>query len=121
MNAYKVKLEVFEGPLDLLMHLGEKSNKYYDIPIAIITKQYLDYLEQMQEFNVEIASDFTDGCNFYYKLNQEYCCHGWLELKAKRKRIRQELVDKLIEYRKFKEVSSQLETLADKRLTIFIS
>ena len=59
MSDYKIKLEVFEGPLDLLMHLIEKHQlDIYDIPIAVITEQYLDYIRQMEEFNVEIASSF---------------------------------------------------------------
>ena len=59
MEAYKIKLDAFEGPLDLLMHLIEKNKiNIYDIPIAEITEQYMGYLEQFQEFNIEIASGF---------------------------------------------------------------
>ena len=58
-SAYSVKVPVFEGPLDLLLHLI-KENKLdiYDIPISVITKQYLAYLEIMTELNLEIASEF---------------------------------------------------------------
>ena len=116
MNAYKVKLEVFEGPLDLLMHLIEKSQiNIYDIPIAIITKQYLDYLEQMQEFNVEIASDFLLMAATLLQIKSRILLPRVVRTESQEEEDpRQELVDKLIEYRKFKEVSSQLETLADK-------
>lgn len=59
LDAYPVKLEVFEGPLDLLLHLIRKNQvSIYDIPIAIVTAQYLDYLELMQELNLDIAGEF---------------------------------------------------------------
>ena len=58
-EKYLVRLDNFEGPLDLLLHLLE-SNKMdiYDIPIADITKQYLAYLDAAEEMNLEIASEF---------------------------------------------------------------
>ena len=59
VTAYPVRLERFEGPLDLLLHLIKKHQvNIYDIPIALITKQYLDYLNLMQELDLDIAGDF---------------------------------------------------------------
>ena len=59
VTAYPVRLERFEGPLDLLLHLIKKHQvDIYDIPIALITKQYLDYLDMMQEMDLDIAGDF---------------------------------------------------------------
>ena len=56
---YELKLQAFEGPLDLLLHLIERDKlDVYDIPVAQVTQQYLAYLNQMQEFNLEIASEF---------------------------------------------------------------
>ena len=58
-DAYKVKLETFEGPLDLLLYLIRKNEvNIYDIPIALITEQYLGYIELMQELNLDVAGDF---------------------------------------------------------------
>jgi segregation and condensation protein A len=58
-DAYKVKLESFEGPLDLLLHLIRKNEvNVYDIPIALITEQYLAYIELMQELNLDVAGEF---------------------------------------------------------------
>jgi segregation and condensation protein A len=58
-DAYKVKLESFEGPLDLLIHLIKKNEvNVYDIPIALITEQYLGYIELMQELNLDVAGEF---------------------------------------------------------------
>jgi len=59
LEAYPVRLENFEGPLDLLLHLIRQHQvNVYDIPIALITQQYLDYLEVMQELDLDIAGDF---------------------------------------------------------------
>jgi len=58
-DAYKVKLESFEGPLDLLLYLIRKNEvNIYDIPIALITEQYLGYIELMQELNLDVAGEF---------------------------------------------------------------
>src|SRR3990172_5120082 len=57
--AYKIKLEIFEGPLELLLHLIKKNEvDIYDIPIAKITEQYLEYLEMMKTLNLDIAGEF---------------------------------------------------------------
>jgi segregation and condensation protein A len=59
MSAYTIKIEAFEGPFDLLFHLIEK-NKFdiYDIPISLIADQYLDYIAEMHEMDLEVASEF---------------------------------------------------------------
>jgi segregation and condensation protein A len=58
-DAYQVKLDAFEGPLDLLLHLIRKNEvNIYDIPIALITEQYLGYIELMQDLNLDVAGDF---------------------------------------------------------------
>jgi segregation and condensation protein A len=58
-DAYKVKLDSFEGPLDLLLHLIRKNElNIYDIPIALITEQYLGYIELLQELSLDVAGEF---------------------------------------------------------------
>ena len=58
-DLYRVKLDVFEGPLDLLLHLIKKNEvEIVDIPIATITEQYLAYLDMMRELNLDIAGEF---------------------------------------------------------------
>jgi segregation and condensation protein A len=58
-DAYQVKLDAFEGPLDLLLHLIRKNEvNIYDIPIALITQQYLAYIELMKEMNLDVAGEF---------------------------------------------------------------
>src|SRR5688572_32981849 len=59
LEAYPVRLENFEGPLDLLLHLIRKHEvNIYDIPIAVITRQYLEYIDLMQEMNLDVAGEF---------------------------------------------------------------
>jgi segregation and condensation protein A len=59
LEDYPVRLQNFEGPLDLLIHLIKKHEvDIYDIPIALVTKQYLDYLDLMQELNLDLAGEF---------------------------------------------------------------
>src|ERR687898_3555991 len=59
LEAYPVRLENFEGPLDLLLHLIRKHEvNVYDIPIAEITQQYLEYIDVMQELNLDVAGEF---------------------------------------------------------------
>ena len=58
-DAYRVKLDAFEGPLDLLLHLIRKNEvNIYDIPISLITEQYLGYIELLQELNLDVAGEF---------------------------------------------------------------
>ena len=59
LEAYPVRLQNFEGPLDLLLHLIKQHElSIYDIPIALITQQYLDYIDLMQELNLDVAGEF---------------------------------------------------------------
>jgi segregation and condensation protein A len=59
LEAYPVRLQNFEGPLDLLLHLIKKHEvDIYDIPIALITSQYLEYIDLMQEMNLDVAGEF---------------------------------------------------------------
>src|SRR5499426_4655989 len=59
LDAYPVRLQNFEGPLDLLLHLIKKHEvSIYDIPIVLITKQYIDYIDLMQELNLDVAGEF---------------------------------------------------------------
>ena len=59
--ALEVKLQVFEGPLDLLLHLIDKNKvDIYDIPIVTITEQYMEYIRHMQHDDMEVTSEFLD-------------------------------------------------------------
>ena len=58
-DEYNIKLEIFEGPLDLLLHLIRKNEvDIFDIPISLITDQYLEYIDMMKALNINVAGDF---------------------------------------------------------------
>ena len=105
MNKLSFKLEVFEGPLDLLMHLIEKNKvNIYDIPIAEITDQYLGYLERMEEMDLELSSEFLMmAANLLY-IKSRMLLPKYSDPEEEED-PRQELVDKLLEYQKYKRIS----------------
>lgn len=119
-SAYNVRLEVFEGPLSLLMHLIEKHQvDIYDIPIAVITEQYLHYLQQMEDFSMEIASEFIVMAATLLQIKSRMLLPKVPkpEETIEEEDPRQDLVNRLIEYRKFKQVASFFEELVTERNT----
>ncbi|MFZ5353527.1 MAG: segregation/condensation protein A [Bacillota bacterium] len=109
-----IKLQAFEGPLDLLLHLIEKAEvDIYDIPIADIAEQYLDYLHMMQQFDIEVASEFLVMAATLLEIKSKMLLPKPKKENNQAEEIdpREELVQKLIEYKKYKEFS---ETLKDK-------
>lgn len=104
------RLEMFEGPLDLLLHLIKKNKvSIYDIPIVEITGQYLEYLEKMEEMNLEISSEFTVMAAqlLYIKSKMLLPKHEDEEEEDPKK----DLVDRLVEYQKVKEAREKLKPM----------
>lgn len=116
---YPIRLSVFEGPLDLLMHLIEKHKiDIYDIPIAEITEQYLAYIEAWREFNLEIASEFLVMAATLLQIKSRLLLPKppkILEEDESEEDPRQALIARLIEYRKFKEIAGWLSENNEKR------
>jgi segregation and condensation protein A len=109
---YKVKLEVFEGPLDLLLYLIKKDEiDIYDISLERITSQYLEYLQAFKELNIELAGEFiVMAANLIYLKSRSLLP---LEQQppdedAGEDDPRWELIRQLIEYKKFKEAAAEL-------------
>lgn len=110
-HPYSIKVPVFEGPLDLLLHLI-KENKIdiYDIPIALITNQYLEYLEIMKELNLEIASDFlVMAATLIYIKSRMLLPKDEPLWEEKQDDPRENLVQRLLEYQSIKEASFKLK------------
>jgi segregation and condensation protein A len=109
--SYKVKLESFEGPLDLLLFLIKKEEvDIYDIPIAKVTQQYLDYLEIIQLLDLEAASDFILMAATLMRVKAQMLLPK-PDLGEEQQEImdpRQELVQRLLEYKRFKDVAEDL-------------
>lgn len=112
-DEYKVKLEVFEGPLDLLLYLIKKDEiDIYDIPIERITKQYLEYLDVFKILDLDIAGDFVVmAANLIYiKSRSLLPVHQQPpDEMAEEEDPRWELVRQLIEYKKFKDAAAHLQ------------
>ena len=103
--TYQVKMENFEGPLDLLCHLIEKNKMdIFDIKIAEITNQYLDYLQMMQEINLEVTSEFIIMASRLIYLKSKTLLPS---LEEDEEEI--DLVQLLVEYKRYKETTGGMK------------
>ena len=102
MPNYNIKIQDFEGPLDLLMHLIEKDKvDIYDIPIVDITEQYIAYLNAMTEFDMDVASDFLVMAATLLQIKSRMLLpKPPVDSAEEQEDPRQMLVDMLVEYRK---------------------
>jgi len=120
---YKVKLEVFEGPLDLLLYLIKQDEiDIYDISIERITRQYLEYLQAFKELNIEIAGEFiVMAANLIYLKSRSLLPVDQQppEEDAQEDDPRWDLIRQLIEYKKFKEAAAELHQRELERERIF--
>jgi Uncharacterized conserved protein len=112
-TAYKVKLDIFEGPLDLLLYLVRKDEvDIYHIAIERITRQYLEYLEQMESVDLEIGGEFiVMAANLLYLKSRTLLpvdLQGPVDEEGEEEDPRWELIRQLIEYKKFKEAARDL-------------
>jgi segregation and condensation protein A len=120
--SYKVKLEVFEGPLDLLLYLIKKNElDICDIPIASITEQYLEYLDLMRMLDLNIAGEFlVMAATLIHIKSKMLLPPEEIEiLPVEEEDPREELVRRLLEYKKFKEVAGVLQDLEVQRKKMF--
>lgn len=110
---YKVKLEIFEGPLDLLLFLIKRDEiDIYDISLERITKQYLEYLQAFKELNIEVAGEFVVmAANLIYLKSRSLLPVDQQppDEDAEEDDPRWDLIRQLIEYKKFKEAAEQLQ------------
>lgn len=120
---YKVKLEVFEGPLDLLLYLIKRDEiDIYDISLERITRQYLEYLQAFKELKIDIAGEFiVMAANLIYLKSRSLLPLDQQppEEDAEEDDPRWDLIRQLIEYKKFKEAAEQLHLRAIEQEKIF--
>ena len=120
---YSIKIDAFEGPLDLLLHLiKEKNVDIYDISIEEITKSYLDYINKMEELNINVASSYLvmaaelmeiKSKSLLPKVENE-------EDNEEEEVSRENLINKLVEYKKYKEMTEVFKELEINRNNIYI-
>jgi len=111
-SEYKVNLDIFEGPLDLLLYLIKKNEvDIYDIPIAVITEQYLQYLDLMKVLNLDIVGEFLVMAATLTKIKSKMLLPPSEDDDEEEEGIdpRTELMEHLIEYQRYKEAALQLK------------
>ncbi|MDR0952743.1 MAG: segregation/condensation protein A [Elusimicrobiota bacterium] len=115
-ESIKIHLDVFEGPMDLLLHLIKKDNlDIYDVNISEITAQYLAYLDVMKELNLEIAGDFLVMASTLMQIKAKQLLPSQAPTSEEDgPDPAKELIEKIVEYQKFKEASKFLEGNFDK-------
>ncbi|HDQ44268.1 MAG TPA: hypothetical protein ENN17_02050 [bacterium] len=119
---YRIQLSNFEGPLDLLLFLIRKDElDIYDIPIAEITRQYLDFIDIMKELDLEVAGEFILMAATLIQIKAKMLLprpeiEGGEEMEED---PRAELVRQLLEYKRYKEVAEQLGEIEDRRRRLF--
>jgi len=121
-EEYKVKLEVFEGPLDLLLYLIKKDElEVHNIPIETITTQYMQYMDLMKMLDLNIAGEFIvmAATLMMIKSRMLLPVEDRPELEAEEEDPRWDLVRQLVEYKKFKDAALHLEELETRREDIF--
>ncbi|MCR5791610.1 MAG: segregation/condensation protein A [Lachnospiraceae bacterium] len=107
--SISVKLEAFEGPLDLLLHLIEKNKvNIYDIPIVMITEQYMEYMKQLEAKDMEVMSEFLVMAATLLKIKSKMLLPSEEE-EEEEEDPRAELVERLLEYKMFKYMSYELK------------
>jgi segregation and condensation protein A len=110
MEGYTVKVDIFEGPLDLLLHLIKQNQlDIYDIPIALVTEQYLEYIRIMKALDLTIAGEFLVMAATLMYIKSRMLLPAPLEDEEEEgEDPRAELVQRLVEYKRFKEAALHL-------------
>ncbi|KUP06254.1 segregation and condensation protein A [Bacillus coahuilensis p1.1.43] len=122
---YNVKTEAFEGPLDLLLHLINRLEvDIYDIPMSQITEQYLHFVHAMQEFELDVASEYLVMAATLLAIKSKMLLPKHEEeleedVEMLEEDPRDELVEKLIEYRKYKEAAQELKQKEEERVLMY--
>ncbi len=122
MAAYKVKVPNFEGPLDLLLFFIRRDElNIYDIPIAYITKEFLEYMRVMQLLDLELAGEFIVMAAMLMQIKVRMMLpRPAIEgVEGEAEDPRAELVRRLLEYKRYKEVAGSLRTMEEEQRQLF--
>ena len=107
-NKYSIKLDNFEGPLDLLCHLIDKNKMdIYDINLSQITDQYIEYIKKMNDMNLEITSEFLVMSSTLLYLKSKHLLPK--EQEDEEEITEEELIRRIIEYKSYKEITKKLK------------
>ena len=120
---YNIKIDAFEGPLDLLLHLIKQKNvDIYDISIEEITKSYLDYINKMEELNINVASSYLVMAAELMEIKSKSLLPKVENEEDNEEEVvsRENLINKLVEYKKYKEMTEVFKELEINRNNIYI-
>ena len=121
MTAYKVKLDVFEGPLDLLLHLiKELEIDIYDIPMKMLTEQYMEYINQMKDLELNVASDYLVMASELVKIKSYMLLPEPPMADEDYEDPREQLMSQLIEYQNYKLYAEELNKLKEESRLQFV-
>ncbi|WP_342387007.1 segregation and condensation protein A [Salinicoccus bachuensis] len=121
MNGYKVQLDVFEGPLDLLLHLiKELEIDIYDIPMKTLTRQYMEYIDEMKELEINVASEYLVMASELLKIKSHMLLPEPPHMEEEYEDPRESLMEQLIEYQNYKQYAEQLAELKKENEKIYI-
>ena len=110
MSDFRVDLNIFRGPLDLLLYLVRKHEvEIADIPVATIADQYLEYLAVVEQLDVNAVGDFLDVASLLIEIKSQQVLPRCDEVEGEIEDPRQELVQRLLEYKKYRDAASLLE------------
>lgn len=113
---YKVIISDFEGPLDLLLHLIKVNDlDIFNIKLSEITEQYLNYIKLMEELNLNIASDYIVIAAELIEMKTLSLLPNYKELDEEEENFEKNLIDRLIEYTQYKEMTKEFKELEEKR------
>lgn len=105
-NKYAIKIENFEGPLDLLCHLIDKNKmNIYDIKISEIADQYIEYINKMEELNLEVTSEFLIMASTLLYIKSKGLLPN--ETETEEELTEEQLIERIIEYKKYKEITQK--------------
>src|SRR5262244_1563546 len=124
MAEYKVKFEVFEGPLDLLLYLIKKEEvDIYEVNLTKLATQFIEYIDLMRQFDLEVAGEFLVMAStlMYIKSRELLPVDQQVEVEGEEEGAdpRWELIRQLVEYKKFKDAAAQLQTLEARQENVF--
>lgn len=122
---YSIKINEFEGPLDFLLHLIKQQGiDIYDIEISEITKQYLDYINKMEELNINVASSYIVMAAELMEIKSKSLLpkkEEEVEESEEEEIVSKEnLINKLVEYQKYKDLTSEFKAMEETRQNIYI-
>ena len=116
----EIKINEFEGPLDLLLHLIKESKMdIFDLKVEVITDQYLEYINKMEEMNLDIASSYLVMAAELIEMKSRMLLPRHEEDEEQEEDPQEQLVNRLIEYQRYKDLTKEFKELEEERHKVY--